>query len=166
MSAPGFRSVPGRSRSSLAQAEKKSDHHIILEVELHTIPEKPARMSMRRFLKVRYERDDEYCRIRVLDSVVVAGRTAYAAMEWVMKDNDRRQVVGVVLRLERGPMPKRKTIIAQEMIESMMPSDSDCPHRILRLLSSTDDPQALEWRQRCRTIGAAAPIQDRMTDRP
>jgi hypothetical protein len=44
----------------------------------------------------------------------------------------------------------RKTIIAQEVIESMLPSDTDCPHRILRLLSSTDDPHASEWRQRCR----------------
>jgi hypothetical protein len=71
-------------------------------------------------------------------------------MEWVMKDNDRRQVVGVVLRLDRVPTPGGKTIVAQEMIESMLPSDVDCPNRILRLLSSTDDPRALEWRQRCR----------------
>ena len=119
---------------------------------MHTIPglQKPARMTLRRFLNVRYQCDDEYCRIRVLDSVVIAGRTAYAAMEWVMKDSDRRQVVGVVLRLDRVPTPGGKTIVAQEMIESMLPSDVDCPNRILRLLSSTDDPRALEWRQRCR----------------
>jgi len=112
--------------------------------------QKPARMSMRRFLKAQFECDDEYCRMRVLDTVVVAGRTAYAAMEWVMKDNDRRQVVGVVLRLEQAATPRGKTVVAQEMIESMLPSDTDCPYRILRLLSSTDDPRALEWRQRCR----------------
>jgi hypothetical protein len=124
----------------------------MLEDELPTShdPHKPARMSMHRYLKVRYERDDEYCRIRVLDSVVVARRTAYAAMEWVMKDNDRRQVLALVLRLERTPEPRGKTIIAQELIESMLPSDTDCPHRILRLLSSTDDPHASEWRRRCR----------------
>ena len=112
--------------------------------------EKPVRMSMHRFLKARFECDDKYCRIRVLDSAVIAGRTAYAAMEWVMKDNDRRQVVGVVLRLEQAPKLRGKTIIANEMIESMLPSDTDCPLRILRLLSSTDDPRALEWRQSCR----------------
>ena len=113
--------------------------------------QKPARMSMRRFLNLRFHCDDQYCRIRVLDSVVIAGRTAYAAMEWVMKDNARRQVVGVVLRLERAPAPGGRTIVAQEMIESMLPTDADCPDRILRQLSSTDDPQALEWRQRCRS---------------
>lgn len=112
--------------------------------------EKPARMSMRRFLNLRFQCDDEYCRISVLDSVVIAGRTAYAAMEWVMKDNDRRQVVGVVLRLERAPTPGGRTVVAQEMIESMLPTDAECPDRILRQLSSTDDPRALEWRQRCR----------------
>jgi hypothetical protein len=113
---------------------------------------KPARMSMRRFLNMRFQYDDAYCRMRVVDSVVVAGRTAYAAMEWVMKDNDRRQVVGVVLRLERAPTPRGRTIVAQEMIESMLPSDTECPGRILRQLSWTDDPQALEWRQRCRGL--------------
>ena len=111
---------------------------------------KPARMSMRRFLKARFDCNDEHCRIRVLDSAVIAGRTAYAAMEWVMKDNERRQVVGVVLRLEQAPKLRGKTIIAKEMIESMLPSDTDCPYRILRLLSSTDDPRALQWRQSCR----------------
>ena len=113
-------------------------------------PQKPARMGMRRFLNSRFQCDDEYCRIRVLDSVVIAGRTAYAAIEWVMKDNNRRQVVGAVLRLEHASMPGGRTTIAQEMIESMLPSDTDCPERILRQLSSTDDPRALEWRQRCR----------------
>jgi hypothetical protein len=123
------------------------------EGEMQTIrgPQKPVRMSMRRFLTARFQCDDEHCRIRVLDSVVIAGRTAYAAMEWVMKDNDRRQVLGVVLRLEHATAPRRRTIVAQEMIESMLPSDADCPPRILRLLSSTDDPHALEWRQRCRS---------------
>ena len=111
---------------------------------------KPPRMSMRRFLRDRFECDDKYCRIRVLDSVVIADCTAYAAMEWVMKDNDRRQVVGVVLRLDHVTTPRGKTIVTQEAIESMLPTDTDCPYRILRLLSSTDDPQALEWRQRCR----------------
>jgi hypothetical protein len=113
--------------------------------------QKPARMSMRRFLKTRFQCDDQHCRIRVLDSVVIAGRTAYAAMEWVMKDYGRRQVVGLVLRLEQAPAPRRRTIVAQEMIESMLPSDTDCPPQILRQLSSTDDPHALEWRQRCRS---------------
>ena len=119
---------------------------------MHTVDnlQKPARMGMRRFLNSRFQCDDEHCRIRVLDSVVIASRTAYAAIEWVMKDNNRRQVVGAVLRLERAAMPGGMTTIAQEMIESMLPSDTDCPERILRQLSSTDDPRALEWRQRCR----------------
>lgn len=112
--------------------------------------QKPARMSVRRFLRERFQCDDEHCRMRILDSVVVAGRTAYAAMEWVMKDNERRQVIGVVLRLSQVATSRGKTIVAHEAIESMLPSDTDCPYRILRLLSSTEDPQALEWRQRCR----------------
>ena len=119
---------------------------------MHTqqVLHKPARMSMRRLLRERFECDDEHCRMRIVDSVVVAGRTAYAAMEWVMKDNDRRQVLGVVLRLGEVATSRGKTIVAHEAIESMLPSDTDCPYRILRLLSSTDDPQALEWRRRCR----------------
>jgi hypothetical protein len=121
-------------------------------MEMHTVhgAQKPARISMRRFLKAKFECDDEHCRIRILDSAVVGERTAYAAMEWVMKGNERRQVVGVVLSLEKEPSPRGKTIIAKEMIESMLPGDAECPNRILRLLSSTDDPRALEWRQRCR----------------
>lgn len=111
---------------------------------------KPARMSMRHFLASRYQCDDEYCRIKVLDCAVVARCTAYAAVEWVMKDSDRRQVLGVVLRLERSPTPGGESITMEETIESMLPHDADCPGRILRLLSATDDPHALEWRQRCR----------------
>lgn len=122
---------------------------------------KPARMSMRRFIESRFHCDDEFCCIKVLDCAVVARRTAYAAVEWVMKDNERRQVLAMVLRLERAPTSGGETIAIQEMIESMLPNDADCPRRILRLLSLTDDPHALEWRQRChtRTRARAAEIQ-------
>lgn len=122
---------------------------------------KPARMSMRRFIESRFHCDDEFCRIKVLDCAVVARRTAYAAVEWVMKDNDRRQVLAMVLRLERAPTSGGETIAIQEMSESMLPNDADCPHRILRLLSLTDDPHALEWRQRCHARGRTREAETR-----
>lgn len=113
---------------------------------MHTMRglQKPARMGMRRFLNSRFQCDDDHSRIGAMDSVVIAGRSAYAVIEWVIKDSNRRQVVGAVLRLERASMPGGTTTIAQEMIESMLQSDTDCPERILRQLCSTDDPRALE----------------------
>jgi hypothetical protein len=122
---------------------------------------KPARMSMRRFIESRVHCDDEFCRIKVLDCAVVARRTAYAAVEWVMKDNDRRQVLAMVLRLERAPASGGETILIQETIESMLPNDADCPRRILRLLTLTDDPHALEWRQRCHARGRTRETETR-----
>lgn len=111
---------------------------------------KPARMTVCRFLEKRFNCDTEHCAMRILDCQVVAAGAAYVALEWVMKETERRQVVGIVFLLKRSRCSAGEMLCWKEMSEAMLPEVFDCPERILRLLTATDDPNALQWRQSCR----------------
>ena len=111
---------------------------------------KPGQMTVRQFLETQFNNEDDHCAMRILDCAVVGQHTAYVAMEWVMKDTGRRQVIGVVFRIERTSSGDGETVCWQDMSESMLPQAFDCPESILGLLTPTDDPSALKWRELCR----------------
>jgi hypothetical protein len=115
-----------------------------------TCAHKPAHMSICRFFEKRFNCDTEHCAMRILDCQVVAARAAYVALEWVMKETERRQVVGIVFLLKRSRCGTGEMLCWKEMSEAMLPEVFDCPERILQLLTATDDPNALKWRQLCR----------------
>lgn len=86
---------------------------------------------------------------RVLDSGIVRFRTYYAAVEQVI-DNDpsTRTVFAVVCLLSTRPHD-RLQFGYKDMDETMGPCESECPERILKLLTSTDSKWANAWRKRC-----------------
>lgn len=87
---------------------------------------------------------------RCLDVAIVKLRTAYAAVEHTDKATGERYVWAAVFLL--GYYPNDYYNFGyKDMEESMGPNESDCPERILKLL--TDYPSlndwARDWRKRC-----------------
>lgn len=115
---------------------------------------KPPHVTVREFLEQRFTVDDEHCSMRILDCVVFPDEgpteTAYVALEWIMKDTHRRQVLAVVFSVTRTRQGDGERICWREATESMLPPALDCPECILRLLTPTEDPCALHWRALCR----------------
>lgn len=91
---------------------------------------------------------------KVLDSALVNMSTWYAAIEKVEKATGVREVFAAVILVK---MWKPKTgdywkhnIIYKDMDETMGPCESQCPERILDLLTPTEHEYAKDWRARCR----------------
>ena len=110
---------------------------------------KSSNVTVRQFLESRFNCDSDFCTMQIIDCQVVK-RTAYVALAWFMKDTGRGQVVGIVCMLQSRPEDSADIVCWTEMSESMLPPAFDCPARILRLLTSTDDANALRWRATCR----------------
>ncbi|MDP2150262.1 MAG: hypothetical protein Q8K13_11535, partial [Parvibaculum sp.] len=95
-----------------------------------------------------YDRDTG--RSRVLASSVVGRRTYYAAVEWISAGTEVREVWGLVCLVRHNPRDREGLVFGyKDMSESMGPCESDCPARILDLLTATDNTNALAWRERC-----------------
>lgn len=99
-----------------------------------------------------WNRDDSAARV-LADSLI--GSTWYAAVETTYKADGRRVVwAAVFLTTRRGGWGYK------DMCESMGPTESRCPARILNMLSPLDETYghagyAAEWRERCRANLAA-----------
>jgi hypothetical protein len=97
-----------------------------------------------------YDRDTGHS--RVLASSVVGRRTYYAAVEWITAGTDQREVWGLVCLVRHNPRDREGLVFGyKDMSESMGPCESDCPARILDLLTATENTYALAWRERCRS---------------
>jgi hypothetical protein len=83
----------------------------------------------------------------LLDGGVVKFRTYYGAVERIdLKTNERRVfAVVILLNYAKG----YHNFGYKDMDESCGPVESNCPERILKLLTPTDSEYANEWRQRC-----------------
>ena len=87
----------------------------------------------------------EWSKDIVIHECATVGNTFYAAVE-------NRRLPGkvfaavVLVRRCRGPY----NFGYKDMDESMGPSESRCPARVLARLTPTDNPIAIEWRARCR----------------
>ena len=110
---------------------------------------KSRNVTVRQFLESQFNCDSDFCTMQIIDCQVVK-KTAYAALAWLMKDTGRDQVIGIVCMLQSRPEDSADILCWTEMSESMLPPAFDCPLRILRLLTSTDDINALRWRAACR----------------
>lgn len=99
-----------------------------------------------------YERPERRC--RVLRSALVAMRTYYAALEIVQADG-QREVTAIVCLVRYNPRDREGYVFGyKDMDEGMGPSGAECPLAILDLLTPTDRPHALAWRDRCRAAAA------------
>lgn len=94
------------------------------------------------------ERPEQRC--RVLRSALVAMRTYYAAVEIVRRGGDRE--VTALVCLVRYNLRDREGYIFgyKDMDQSMGPNEAECPSAILDLLTPTEGPCAVAWRERCR----------------
>ncbi|MFD1192845.1 DUF6927 domain-containing protein [Phenylobacterium conjunctum] len=89
---------------------------------------------------------------RVLASSLVGRRTYYAAVEWITAASGAREVWGLVCLVRHNPRDREGLVFGyKDMSESMGPCESECPARILNLLTATENTYALDWRARCRS---------------
>jgi len=112
---------------------------------------------VKEFLTERINCENEHARWKVLDIAIVKMRTAYMAVEIIRRDKETgqldtttRKVVAFVFLLDYRPSDPDYDMGYKDMDESMGPCESECPERILNLLTPTDHEYALTWRQRCR----------------
>lgn len=85
---------------------------------------------------------------RVLDGGVVKFRTYYGAVEKVEIATNKRQVFAVIILLSYKKNDYYN-FCYKDMSEDMGPCESECPERILKLLTRTESEYANEWRERC-----------------
>lgn len=95
--------------------------------------------------------DDNPNTYRVLDSALVNMHTFYAAVEKVNKETGKRIVWAAVILVsfKRDPNCHDFNFSWKDMDESCGPYERNCPERILKLLTPTDNEYALGWRAAC-----------------
>ena len=86
---------------------------------------------------------------RVLDSALVNMRTFYAAVEQVNKETGRRIVWAAIVLVRHYPKDPCYNISWKDMDEGCGSYETNCPERILKLLTPTDNEYALGWRAAC-----------------
>jgi hypothetical protein len=86
---------------------------------------------------------------KVLRSTTV-GRVYYAAVERTLKSDGTSYVFAAVVLFKHRPRARDgEVFLFKQMDESMGPCEADCPKAILHLLSPTDKPAEVAWRQKC-----------------
>lgn len=91
---------------------------------------------------------------RVLRSSLRGGKVYYAAIE-MTRPGKPREVFALVCLVDHNPRdPEGYVFGYKDMDEGMGPVESDCPVDILDMLTPTDRPYAIAWRERCRVNAA------------
>lgn len=105
----------------------------------------------KQYLDHQFTHEGEYFTHKTLDSAVVGMKRYYAAVERVERATGERSVVGVICLVNFNPRDREGMIFGyKDMDETMGPCETDCPARILDLLTPTDSKYAVEWRAKCR----------------
>ena len=105
----------------------------------------------RQYLDAQFTYDRPEVSSRVLRSALVSMRVYYAAVEQVRAGGER-EVFALICLVRHNPRDREGYIFGyKDMSEGMGPNESDCPEKILDLLTPTDRPYAIVWRARCRT---------------
>lgn len=108
---------------------------------------KPAHQTTREFFEERFNASNGKTTWKVLDCAP-KGSVAYLALE--ITTAEERRVVGLVCLIRRAK--DRYNFGYKDMDETMGPYESECPKRILDLLTplKPEEEWAAQWRQRCR----------------
>jgi len=111
---------------------------------------------VKEFLASRVNCENEHAKWQVHGIAIVRMRTAYMAVEIIRRsqetgalDTTTREVVALVFLLDYRPNDRDFDTGYKDMDETMGPCESECPERILQLLTPTTHEYALAWRQRC-----------------
>lgn len=105
---------------------------------------KSSDISAAEWFKDLYNLEGNGERYEVLDVAIVRLRTLYAAV----KIKETGEVWAAVYLLGYAPNDYYN-FGYKDMDETMGPNESECPERILKLLTPTDSKWANEWRERC-----------------
>jgi len=113
-----------------------------------TCTEKPNDIRQHLLSNVTFETDSE--RHRALDIAIVHLRTAYIAVETTVIATRQTYVCAAVVLMNFYPKDLYG-FCTKWLDESMGPVESECPERILELLTPTphDNHWSRAWRQRC-----------------
>ncbi len=115
-----------------------------------TVTHKTPGTSVRAFFEDEFHSDWPDGRIgRVIDCAAFL-HEAYVAFEVTYPDGRRKEVSAIVCLLKQGQSAYYNNFGYKDMSEDMGPIASNCPERILNLLTPTDNKYALSWRKRCR----------------
>ena len=107
----------------------------------------PKGMKFIDFVKEEFEYYNKKRKLTILDAALLKRREGYVACEAINKETGERIVfaVAMMIRWHKGYY----NICYKDMDESMGPNISNCPERILKLLTPTKYEYAIEWRKRC-----------------
>lgn len=115
-----------------------------------------GKTPVKEFLTEQVNCENEHGRWTLLDIAIVKMRTAYMAVEITRRDKATgrldtatRKVVAFVFLLDYRSSDPDYDMGYKDMDESVGPYESECPARILKLLTPTDHEYAVQWRQRC-----------------
>ena len=94
---------------------------------------------------------DTKAKYTVLDTALVKMKTFYAAVERIDGETGERMVWAAVILVDYGPWKHDSNDFGwKDMDETCGPCESECPERILNLLTPTENQYANDWRARCR----------------
>lgn len=109
---------------------------------------KPKGESVKDFFSKQFTFETDRYSSKLLECAVVKMRTAYMAIEQVLKVDGARTVFAVVCFLHYAPKDYNN-FGYKDMDETMGPYAYDCPEKILKLLTPTDNEYARNWREKC-----------------
>lgn len=104
--------------------------------------------SIEDFFKHRFDCVNEHGSRKIL-ATSARLNVAYMAVELIPKGKER-EVFGLVCIIKRAPSDPSYNFGYKDVDESDGPFHTECPAKILDLLTPTDNEYALEWRKRCR----------------
>lgn len=103
------------------------------------------------YLEAQFTFENERGHSEILASAVVKMRTWYAACRQVNHKTGKTGIFALVCLVRYNKRDREGLIFGyKDMSETMGPSESECPAKILDLLDPTTNEYALAWRTRCR----------------
>ena len=108
----------------------------------------PRGKSFLKFCKEEFEWKNENGSVRILDACLKNFNEGYMAVERTVTKTGERFVFAMVMTIT-WHRDSYHNICYKEMDETMQPYLYNCPERILKLLTPTDNEEANKWRQRC-----------------
>lgn len=114
-----------------------------------TFDHKDKEVKVIDFFKERFFHDNEKSKGEVIDGGVKNFKTAYMAYKITDKITNKFEIFALVCLLSYKPKDFYNFGF-KDMDETCGPNESDCPEKIMKLLTPTDNEYALRWRERCQ----------------
>lgn len=98
------------------------------------------------FCREEFNSENDRVKFEVLDAALVGRTQGFVALKRTLKETNESIVFALVLAITWHN--EYENMCFKEMDEEMGPYYYKCPKRILKLLSPTDNKEALKWRQK------------------